>query len=320
MIQKKSTRILSVGSAVPSNTLTNKDLEKIANTSDEWIYARTGIRQRSICAKDEKTHAFELGAEASRRALDRAAITADEIDGIVCATFTPDFFFPATACKIQHLLGCTHAFGFDVSAACSGFLYGLTIADAMIRSGQCTTILVVGTEIISKTLDWTDRGTCILFGDGAGAAVLRASDNAQQGILSTYMQSEGAFADILYLPAWGDERFMKMNGGDVYKHAVRMMGDAALKCLDKAGFSIENIDLLIPHQANIRIIRAMAAHLNVSMEKIVCNVDRYANTGSASIPLALEDAWSDGRIKEGTIVVFTSLGGGLAAGSVVAKF
>jgi 3-oxoacyl-[acyl-carrier-protein] synthase-3 len=320
VIKKKRTRILSVGSAVPSQTLTNKDLEKIVNTSDEWIRTRTGIHKRHICAKDEKIYAFELGAQAARRALDKAAIPAEDIDGIICATFTPDFFFPATACKIQHLLGCTHAFGFDVSAACSGFLYGLSIADAMIRSGQCSTMLVIGTEIISKTLDWTDRGTCILFGDGAGAVVLTTTDNTEQGILSTYMQSEGAFADILYLPAWGDERYMKMNGGDVYKHAVRMMGDAALKCLHKAGFSLEHIDLFIPHQANMRIIRAMAAHLNVSMEKIICNVDRYANTGSASIPLALEDAWSDGRIKEGTIVVFTSLGGGLAAGSVVVRF
>jgi 3-oxoacyl-[acyl-carrier-protein] synthase-3 len=320
VIQNRRTRILSVGSAVPPNTLTNKDLEKIVNTSDEWILSRTGIRQRYIFGKDEKAHAFELGGKAARRALLKADITADEIDGIVCATFTPDFFFPATACKIQHLLGCTHAFGFDISAACSGFLYGLTVADAMIRSGQCTTILVVGTEIISKTLDWTDRGTCILFGDGAGAAVLQAADDSQSGILSTYMQSDGALADILYLPAWGDGRFMKMNGGDVYKHAVRMMGDAAVKCLEKAGFSLEHIDLLIPHQANIRIIRAMAAHLNLSMEKIVCNVDRYANTGSASIPLALEDAWSNGRIKDGTLVVFTSLGGGLAAGSVVVRF
>jgi 3-oxoacyl-[acyl-carrier-protein] synthase-3 len=300
--------------------LTNKDLEKIVNTSDEWIRSRTGIQQRYISGKDETAHAFELGAKAARRALDRAAIAADEIDGIVCATFTPDFFFPATACKIQHLLGCTHAFGFDVSAACSGFLYGLTIADAMIRSGQCKTMLVVGTEIISKTLDWTDRGTCILFGDGAGAAVLKASENPRQGIVSTYLHSEGAHADILSLPAWGEGRFMKMNGSDVYKHAVRMMGDAAIKCLDKAGFSLEHIDLLIPHQANMRIIRAMAAHLNLSMEKIVCNVDRYANTGSASIPLALEDAWSDGRIKDNTLVVFTSLGGGLAAGSVVVRF
>jgi 3-oxoacyl-[acyl-carrier-protein] synthase III len=320
VIQNKHTRIVSVGSAVPSNMLTNKDLEKIVNTSDEWIRARTGIRQRYIYGKDEKAYAFELGAKAARRALSMADMDPDIIDGIVCATFTPDYFFPATACKIQHSLGCKHAFGFDVSAACSGFLYGLTIADAMIRSGQCQTMLVVGTEIISKTLDWTDRGTCILFGDGAGAAVLQATSDTRRGIVSSYMQSDGSLADILSLPAWGEGRFMKMNGGEVYKHAVRVMGDAALKCLDKAGLSLEHVDLLIPHQANIRIIRAMAAHLNISMDKIVCNVDRYANTGSASIPLALEEAWSNGRIKDETLVVFTSLGGGLAAGSVVARF
>jgi 3-oxoacyl-[acyl-carrier-protein] synthase III len=300
--------------------LTNKDLEKIVDTTDEWITARTGIRQRYICGKDENIHAFDLGAQAAKRALDKANIQAEKIDGIICATFTPDYFFPATACKIQHILGCSNAFGFDVSAACSGFLYALTVADSMIRSGQCTRMLVVGTEIASKSLDWTDRGTCILFGDGAGAVVLEASDDQKTGILSTYLKSDGSLADILTLPAWGDRRFMTMNGNEVYKNAVRMMGEAAVKCLHKAGYSLENIDLLIPHQANIRIIRAIAAHFNLPMDKIICNVDRYGNTGSASIPIALEEAWNGGRIKQGTLVVFTSLGGGLAAGSVVAKF
>jgi 3-oxoacyl-[acyl-carrier-protein] synthase-3 len=194
------------------------------------------------------------------------------------------------------------------------------VADALIRSGKYKTMLVVGTEIASKTLDWTDRGTCILFGDGAGAVVLKASSDPERGILSTYLQSDGSLADILYLPAWGDKRFMKMSGGDVYKHAVRMMGEAAMRCLDLAGLSLDQVDLLIPHQANIRIIKAMAAHLNLSMDKVVCNVDRYANTGSASIPLALEEAWENGRIKEGTVAVFTSLGGGLAAGGLAIRF
>jgi 3-oxoacyl-[acyl-carrier-protein] synthase-3 len=295
-------------------------LEKIVNTSDEWITTRTGIRQRYICGKDENIHAYDLGAQAAKQALANAKIEADKIDGIICATFTPDYFFPATACKIQHLLGCTNAFGFDVSAACSGFLYGLTVADAMIQSGKCKTMLLVGVEIASKTLDWSDRGTCILFGDGAGAVVLEASDDPDTGILSTYLQSDGSLGDILTLPAWGEKRFMTMNGSEVYKNAVRMMGDASIKSLDKAGLHIENIDLLIPHQANIRIIRAMAAHLKLPMEKVICNVDHYGNTGAASIPIALEEAWSSGRIKDGTLVVFTSLGGGLAVGSVVVRF
>jgi 3-oxoacyl-[acyl-carrier-protein] synthase III len=320
VIKSKRTRILSVGSALPSNTLTNKDLEKIVNTSDEWIRKRTGIRQRYICGKNEKTFAYELGAKAALSALSKSKIPANEIDGIICATFTPDFFFPATACKIQHLIGCTHAFGFDVSAACSGFIYGLAIADSMIQSGQCKTMLVVGTEIISKTLDWTDRGTCILFGDGAGAAVLQGIDNLKKGILASYLQSDGSLSTILSLPAWDEKRFMQMNGNDVYKHAVRMMGNAIQKCLEKAGLTLNNVDLVIPHQANIRIIQAIAGNLNVSMEKVVCNVDRYGNTGSASIPIALEEAWSEGRIKDGSVVVFTSLGGGLAAGGMVVKF
>jgi 3-oxoacyl-[acyl-carrier-protein] synthase III len=320
VIQKTHTRILSVGSAVPPNTLTNKDLEKIVNTSDEWILSRTGIRQRYISDKNNPTSAFELGAKAAGRALSKANVKPEEIDGIICATFTPDFFFPATACKIQHALGCTRAFGFDVSAACSGFVYALTVADAFIRCGHYKTMLVVGTEIASKTLDWTDRGTCILFGDGAGAVVLKASEEPDRGILSTHLLSDGSLGDILTLPAWGDKRFMTMSGGDVYKNAVRMMGDAAMKSLKLAGYSLDQIDLLVPHQANIRIIKAMAAHLNLPMDKVVCNVDKYANTGSASIPIALEEAWENGRIKDGTLAVFTSLGGGLAAGSVVVKF
>ncbi len=320
MIHRRHAYIFSVGSAVPSNKLTNSDLEKTINTSDSWIVSRTGIRQRYIVGKNEKTSAYELGAKAASKALAKANIAAGKIDGIICATFTPDFFFPATACKIQNLLGCNNAFGFDVSAACSGFLYGLTVANAMIMAGQCNTMLVVGTEIVSKTLDWTDRSTCILFGDGAGAALLRASDEPQKGILSTYLHSDGAFADILYLPAWGKDRFMRMNGGEVYKHAVRMMGEAVEKCLEKAGLSLSDVDLVIPHQANIRIIQAMAKHMNFPMDKFVCNVDRYGNTGSASIPLALEEAWSDGRIKKNNLVVFTSLGGGLAASSVAVRF
>ena len=320
MAQSIHAHIVSAGSAVPETILTNKDLEKIVHTSDEWIASRTGIRQRHVVGNDTTIHAYDLGAKAALRALSKSGFPPEKIDGIVCATFTPDYFFPATACKIQHALGCTSAFAFDVSAACSGFVYALTVAEAMIVSGQCKTMLVVGTEIASKTLDWSDRGTCILFGDGAGAVVVEAGETPDEGILSTYLHSDGSLGDILYLPAWGENRFMKMNGSDVYKHAVRMMGEAVGKALDKAKIKMSQVDLLIPHQANIRIIRAMAEHMQVPWEKVVCNVYRYSNTGSASIPIALNEAWEDGRIKKGTIVVFTSLGGGLAAGSVVVRF
>lgn len=320
MIQSKRGRIVSVGCAVPPQILSNKDLEKILDTTDEWIVQRTGIRQRHIVGKNENVFAFELGAKAGREALSKSGLTKEDVDGIICATFTPDYFFPSTACKIQAVLGCTNAFAFDVSAACSGFIYALSVANAMIVSGEYTTILVVGVEIASKTLDWSDRSTSILFGDGAGAVILRATETEGKGILSTFLKSDGSLGDILYLPAWGENRFMKMNGNEVYKHAVRMMGDAVKIALDKSGVSIEKIDLLIPHQANMRIISAISSYLKIPMDKIVCNMDRYSNTGSASIPLALQEAWADGRIKDGAMVVFTSLGGGLAAGSVVLRF
>ena len=257
---------------------------------------------------------------ASRKALERAGISANDIDGIITATFTPDNFFPSTACGIQAALGCPTAFAFDISAACSGFLYGLSIGSAMIASGQCSTILLVGSEIISKTIDWSDRATCILFGDGAGAVVLKASPAPDRGVLATYLRSDGDQAGILSLPAWGEKRFMKMNGREVYKYAVRMMSDAALTVLRQAGLSIDKVDYIIPHQANLRIIEAMGKHLALPPEKMVTNLQRYGNTSSASIPLALDEIWQAGKIKPGTTVVFTALGGGLAVGSAVVRF
>jgi 3-oxoacyl-[acyl-carrier-protein] synthase III len=302
--------------------MTNADFERFLDTSDEWIRTRTGIRERHIVDPAAPMSAFELGGRASLVALDKAKCSADDIDGIICATFSPDFFFPSTACKIQQYIGNTRAMAFDVSAACAGFVYALSIANSMIVSGQCKKMLVVGAEVVSKTLDWTDRATCILFGDGAGAVVLEAAgdDESDAGILSTYLKSNGALGDILYLPAWGEKRFMRMNGNEIYKHAVRLMGEATEHCLRKAGLSFDDVDLLIPHQANMRIINAMARHMNLPNEKVVTNLDRFGNTSSASIPLALEDAWKQGRIKPGTIVVFTSLGGGLAWGSAVVRF
>jgi 3-oxoacyl-[acyl-carrier-protein] synthase III len=311
---------MSVGSSVPDRILTNKDMEQFLDTSEEWIVTRTGIRERHVFAKGDTTTLFELGGKAALAALRNAGRKPADVDGIICATFTPDYFFPSTACKIQQYNGNTNACAFDVSAACAGFVYGIALADSMIVSGMCNRMLVVGAEIISKTLDWTDRSTCILFGDGAGAVLIESYDGGDKGVLSTYLKSNGALGDILYLPAWGEPRHMKMNGNEVYKHAVRLMGDATGQCLERAGLIIDDVDLFIPHQANIRIIDAMAKHMGVDRRKVVVNLDKYGNTSSASIPLALEDAWRDGRVKDGTVAVFTSVGGGLAWGSAVVRF
>ena len=309
-----------MGSCLPERVLSNRDLEQLLDTSDEWIATRTGIRTRRVFAKGQESPAYELGGKAALSALSNAKCLPEDIDGIICATFTPDYFFPSTACKIQQYIGNTRACAFDVSAACAGFVYGLSIAHSMILTGQCKRMLVVGAEIISKTLDWKDRSTCILFGDGAGAVVVEAHTGGDRGILSTFMRSNGAHGDILQLPAWGEPRYMKMNGNEVYKHAVRLMGEAIEQGVSQAGLRLSDIDLVIPHQANIRIINAVAKHLGIPRAKVVTNLDKYGNTSSASIPLALEDAWRDGLVKDGTVAVFTSLGGGLAWGSVVARF
>lgn len=316
----KRARIISVGTYVPDNFLTNKDLEKFLNTTDEWIVTRTGIRSRHIVPSDQNIPASQLGANAAKIALERAGLEPKDIDGIVCATFTPDSFFPSTACRIQALLGCTNAFAFDVSAACAGFVYALTVANGLILSGNNKNVLVIGAEVISKALDWTDRSTCVLFGDGAGAVVLQGTQESDKGIISTYLQSDGNLGDILMLPAWGEKRTMQMKGNEVFKHAVRMMTDASMKVLSASGYELDQVDYLVPHQANIRIIQAVAEHLNMPQQKIVTNLERYGNTSSASIPLALEEVWSKGFIKDGTKVLFTALGGGITAGSALVNF
>ncbi|MCL2219527.1 MAG: ketoacyl-ACP synthase III [Chitinispirillia bacterium] len=310
-------RILSVGTYVPEKVLTNAYFESILDTSDEWIMTRTGIRERRVVDRDNPMSAAEMGCRAARAAMERANVSADSIDGIIVATFTPDNFFPSTACRMQADLGCRDAFAFDMSAACAGFVYALTVANNMIVSGQAKTILVVGSEVISKTLDWSDRGTCILFGDGAGVVVLQADGVKSKGIQSCYLSSDGSMGDILKLPAWGSERYLSMKGSEVFKHAVRMMSDASVKAAKRAGLSIGDIDLLIPHQANIRIIQSIADMLSVPMDKVVTNLDRYGNTSSASIPLALEEAWTAGRVRDGSKVLFVGLGGGFTVGSAV---
>lgn len=318
-MEYKRAKIVSVGVYVPQKEITNKDLEKFLDTSDEWIRTRTGIISRRVVS-NANDNAFEIGGKASMAALENAKISSQDIDAIICATFTPDYFFPSTACKIQNYIGNTKAFAFDISAACAGFLYGLSLANSLIISGQCKRVLLVGTEVISKTLDWKDRNTCILFGDGAGAVVLEECSIKDGGILSIYLKSNGALGDILYLPAWGDNRFMKMNGNEVFKYAIRLMSDSVLHGINNAGVTINDIELLIPHQANIRIIKAVAENLGLPMQKVITNLDRYGNTSSASIPIALEQAWREGKIKKGTLVALTALGGGLAWGSAVVKF
>ena len=320
MANFKRARIVSVGSSVPETVMTNSDLEKFLDTSDEWIVARTGIRERHIVPRDKQVAASELGVQAARVAIERAGIEPRDVDGIICATFTPDSFFPSTACRIQAQLGCPNAYAFDVSAACAGFVYALTIANGLILAGRGKNILVIGAEVISKTLDWTDRSTCILFGDGAGAVLLQGTEDSNRGILSTFLLSDGSLGDILVLPAWGDNRTMKMKGNEVFKHAVRMMSDASLRAVTDAGFDIGEVDFLVPHQANVRIIQAVAEHLKIPMHKVVTNVERFGNTSSASIPLALEEVWNRGVIGDGARVLFTALGGGITVGSAMVQF
>jgi 3-oxoacyl-[acyl-carrier-protein] synthase III len=316
----KCAKIISVGTAVPPTVLTNKDLEKFLDTSDEWITSRTGIHERHVFEQGKAGKAHELGSQAAAAALRRADLKAADIDGIICATFTPDYFFPSTACLIGNDLGCGHIVAFDLSAACSGFVYGLAIANAMILTGQCRRILLVGAEVISKTLDWTDRTTCILFGDGAGAVVIEGRQADSDGILATSLSSDGSLGDILSLPAWGENRRMFMKGQEVFKHAVRMMNESTRACLDMCGLATADIDLVIPHQANIRILKSLAEKLAMPFERVVINLDRFGNTSSASIPLALDEAWSAGRVKSGTKVLFTSLGGGVTVASAVVRF
>jgi len=315
-----SVRIASVGSCVPDNVVTNADLARFVDTSDEWITTRTGIKQRYLSPTDAPVSASELGTKAAARALEKAGLAAADVDAVICATFTPDYFFPSTACRIQDELGCTGAFAFDISAACTGFIYGLTMANSLILSGQCRTVVLVGSEIISRTLDWTDRTTCILFGDAAGAAVLTAGDTPGTGILSACLGSNGSLGEILFLPAWGEHRFMKMKGNEVFKHAVRLMSESVQTACGKAGVTVDQLDYLVPHQANVRIINGLAGHLGVAPDKVVTNIERYGNTSSASIPLALEDAMNAGKIKAGSLVALTALGGGITMGSAIVRF
>jgi 3-oxoacyl-[acyl-carrier-protein] synthase-3 len=307
---------------LPAKFLTNHDLEKIVDTSDEWIYTRTGIRQRHIAAADE--HSSDLALQASRKAIEAARITPQDIGLIIVATTTPDMIFPSTACILQAKLGIKGCPAFDVQAVCSGFIYALATADQFMRSGQYQYALVVGAEIYSRILDWKDRGTCVLFGDGAGAVVLKASD--KPGILSSHLHADGSYQKILSVPGSvcggkvEGRPYLQMEGNAVFKFAVRVLDDIVAETLTKNNLQTSDIDWLIPHQANIRIIQSTAKKLGMSMDKVVVTVDRHGNTSAASIPLALDEAVRDGRIRAGQNVLLEAVGGGVTWGAVLIRW
>jgi 3-oxoacyl-[acyl-carrier-protein] synthase-3 len=315
-------RIIGTGSYLPEKILTNSDLAAVVETSDEWIHQRTGIRQRHIAADHETTS--DLALKASQRALAMAGITPDQLDLIIVATTTPDMVFPSTACLLQSKLGAKGMPAFDVQAVCSGFVYALATADQFMRSGQYEHILVVGAEIYSHILDWEDRGTCVLFGDGAGAVVLKRS--AVPGILAARLHADGSHAGILSVPGSvcggkvSGRPLLQMDGTAVFKFAVKVLEEVALETLSAAGLQKSDIDWLIPHQANIRIIQATAKKLGLSMERVITTVDRHANTSAASVPLALDEAVRDGRIKPGQHVMLEGVGGGFTWGAVLIKW
>ena len=318
-----------MGHAYPSGVLTNADLEKLVDTNDEWITTRTGIKQRYKADDDEYTSQFAV--KSGRQALERSGIDAKEIDIIICATTTPDQILPSTGCLIQAELGCENAAGMDVFAACSGFIYGISMVESMIRTGQIRYALVIGAEVLTKYVDYTDRSTCVIFGDGAGAAILGPVEDGK-GILSTKIRSDGRYEESLYARGGGtkfgtshetiDSRmhYFSMKGNEIFKLAVRSMAEISLEMLEKAGHSIEEVAMVIPHQANQRITDAVASRLGVSEDKIYSNIAQTGNTSSASIPIALDECLQSGKIKEGDLVLLTAFGGGVTWGASVIQF
>jgi len=313
--------IKGVGAALPKRRVDNAELAAQVDTSDEWIVERTGIRSRYI-ADDSETTA-SLAADACRRALDHAGMVAEEIDLIVLATATPDQTFPSSATKVQALLGIPDCVAFDVHAVCTGFLYALSVADSMLRSGNARRALVIGSETFSRILDWDDRGTCVLFGDGAGALVL-AAEEGESGILATKLHADGRHNELLYVDGGpsttGTVGKLRMKGREVFRHAVVNLADVLGEVLDAAGLTVDDVDWVVPHQANARILDATARKIGVSPDKVVVTVDRHANTSAASVPLALETAVRDGRIKRGDLIVLEAMGGGFTWGAAALRY
>jgi 3-oxoacyl-[acyl-carrier-protein] synthase-3 len=322
--------ITGLGTAVPARVVTNAEFEKYLDTSDQWIVDRTGIRERRIAGPGESLAG--LCRDATCRAMERAGVSAAGLDAIVVGTISPDRRLPAMACDLQALLGAGNAFAFDIGAACPGWLYSLAVAEGLIASGRARTVLAVGAEKLSSVTDWNDRGTAVLFGDGAGAAIVRPAGPDGRGILSIVLGSDGDLADLLYIPGGGScdpvsekvvkERtmFIRMAGREVFKAAVLAMARACDEALEKAGVEAAEIDLLVPHQANLRIIEATAKHTGLPMSKVMVNIERFGNTSSASIPLAIDQALDEGRIRPGSLLMFVTFGAGFTWGSAVVRW
>jgi 3-oxoacyl-[acyl-carrier-protein] synthase III len=325
----RSVSIIGTGSYVPEKRLTNENLSKIVETSDDWITTRTGIKERRIAAKDENTS--DMAARAALKAIEQAKISSEEIELILVATATPDMLFPATACFVQKKIGARNAACLDISAACAGFIFGLEIGQQFITSHTYDTVLVIGAEKLTSITNWTDRNTCILFGDGAGAAILRHRGSTH-GVITTHIGSDGQFTDILFMPGGGSRcpitrdnvdlnlNTIHMTGKEVYKQAVTAMIDASKKALDQAGLSIQDIACVIPHQANLRIIEAIADRLKIPLERFYVNLDRYGNTSAAAVAIALDEANRTGRIKSGDYVLMVVFGGGLTWASTIIEW
>lgn len=328
-VTNRSVGIIGTGAYVPEKVLTNAELEKMVDTTDEWIVTRSGIRERHIARGDEATS--DMAAEASRRALAQAGVAAEDVDLIIVATITPDMVFPNTACLVQNLIGARKATCFDIEAACSGFLYAMNVAAQFIKTGAVKTALVIGAEKLSTVTDWQDRATCVLFGDGAGAVVMRECD-AAQGFLATVTGSDGSLADLLKIPGGGSRNptsietvekrmhYMQMVGKEVFKNAVRNMGEAARNALEESGLTMDDVALVVPHQANMRIVEAIRERLGVGPEKFYVNLDRMGNMSAASIPVALDEAVRCGKIKQGDVVVMVAFGGGFTWGATVVRW
>ncbi len=316
--------VAGIGAYLPERAVSNDELARTLETSDAWIRERTGIRQRHLAAPHESC--AYMGTEAARAALLDAGAGADDVDAVILATATPDQAFPATALRVQAALGITRGFGFDLSAACAGFLYALSVADGMIRNGQASGVLVIGSEVYSRIMNWQDRNTCVLFGDGAGAVLLRAGSGEgshDRGILSTHLHAQGSLGDILYVDGAVGMRerpgHLVMNGREVFRHAVTRLVESVQEALAANGLNSADIDWLVPHQANLRIIDAVGRKLGLPPERVVACVDQHANTSAASVPLALATAYNDGRIRRGDLVLMEALGGGLTWGSALVR-